>query len=492
MSKPNNSSAAEDLIESLMKEVGANGASEEGFSLSDSEPAEGQAIEGMPELDSNEAISLDPTESRSDQLPNVDLSSLAKNAGGALKPISASASQDVVMPDEKTRLGHMPKMNSAIDELDLNSLPDADALAKPSLGLDLPDPDKMDANILDIPDPDNAQSAGGLLDIPDPDVKTSIRSVSDLENKVADNAESLFSSSEGVTQALPTEVPRRPESTKTINLAQIPDNPPHFGGGESNIESLEVLMPDTSAAGSSDSEKTIAVSAFANRNGNQSKSEDVKVSIGRVRSGTKAGQVYTSSDATLLQAENLRIVQQRVLELENEIDHLRQENEELASAAEIIKTRADELNSQMQALVTQKTESEQSLQSEIMILKGNLQHRDQELQKSRIKTDELESRLKMDLKKIRVRERELENRLELSRAEKNAIVRSKDENILELKRKMDHMQNEIDSYRQKCLELNKLLDSNHESFKKTTRALRLALANLELSEEAKSQLKKVD
>ena len=118
--------------------------------------------------------------------------------------------------------------------------------------------------------------------------------------------------------------------------------------------------------------------------------------------------------------------------------------------------------------------------------------KDAEIVKAQMKIEELESRMKFDLKKIRVRERELENRLELIRAEKNALVKTKDEQILDVRRKLDQVQLEVESYRQKCVELNKVIDTNQESFKRTTRALRLAMANLELQEENKPPLKKVD
>ena len=103
-----------------------------------------------------------------------------------------------------------------------------------------------------------------------------------------------------------------------------------------------------------------------------------------------------------------------------------------------------------------------------------------------------ETRLKNDFKKIRVKERELENRLELARAEKAALLRSKDEYILDLKRKIDQLQSELDNYRSKVLELNKNLDSNQEQFKRTVRALRLALTNLEHKEGEPFPLKKAE
>jgi chromosome segregation ATPase len=169
--------------------------------------------------------------------------------------------------------------------------------------------------------------------------------------------------------------------------------------------------------------------------------------------------------------------------LEKEVEKLRAENEELASAGDIVRTRMDEYAIRLTSLEKEKNELVESHQSEVLVLKGNLQYRESEVGKARIKIEELETRLKADFKKIRVKERELENRLELIRAEKTALVRSKDEYILDMKRKIDQLQSELDNYRGKVLELNKTLEANQEQFRRTVRALRLALSNLEVSKE---------
>jgi hypothetical protein len=252
----------------------------------------------------------------------------------------------------------------------------------------------------------------------------------------------------------------------------------------------------TSSHVNRDGDKTIAVEGFANaRLGKRKNSDvDVKVSVGSFRGGHRPGSanVFTSVDASLAQAENLKIAQQRILELEKEAEFLRAENEELASAGEIIRSRTEELAIRINAMEKEKAEMAESAHSEMLILKGNLQYKENEGAKARLKVEELEARLKSDFKKIRVRERELENRLELLRAEKAALVRSKDEYILEQKRKVDQLSQELDNYRKKCLELNKALDANQDQFKRTERALRLALTNLESKEENLVPLKKAD
>jgi hypothetical protein len=247
---------------------------------------------------------------------------------------------------------------------------------------------------------------------------------------------------------------------------------------------------DMSANGG-DSDKTVAVTGY------QIKIEDdledkVKVSVGKQSRSSGFVSWGGSVDGSLGQAENLKMAQEKILELENENEKLRRQNGELIAASEIIKERSDLLTSQLTEFKNDRDGLEQSFKNEMILLKNHLSRKDAELQRAQFKVDELESRLKFDMKKIRVRERELENRLELVRAEKNAIAKNKDEQILDLRRKMDIIQMEVDSYRQKCIDLNKQIEASQDSFKRTTRALRLAMANLELHEENKTPLKKAE
>jgi|GEM_PF-2744103 len=242
-----------------------------------------------------------------------------------------------------------------------------------------------------------------------------------------------------------------------------------------------------------DSDKTVAVAGYQVRP--DSNYEDrVKVSVGqnRMSSGYQAWNNSGGTDSNLAQADNLRMAQEKILDLEQENEKLRSQNEELMAASEIIKERSDLLSAQMMEYKNDRDGLKDSFKSEVVLLKNHLAKKDTELQKIQFKAEELDSRLKFDMKKIRVRERELENRLELIRSEKNAVVKNKDEQILDLRRKMDILQMEVESYRQKCVELNKSIESSQESFKRTTRALRLAMANLELQDENKVILKKVD
>lgn len=191
---------------------------------------------------------------------------------------------------------------------------------------------------------------------------------------------------------------------KTMNIQPVDDIEKPGGRFEALDEGSEVSVADN--------ERTVAVEGFANRQPKPQTHVAPKISFGSLRESRMGavggGSVYASGDATLVQAESLKIAQQRILELEKEVEKYRQENEELASAGEIIRNRSEELTSRIFSLEKEKQEMSESLQNELVIVKGTLQYKEAEVSKARLKIEELESRLKSDFKKIRVRERELE------------------------------------------------------------------------------------
>lgn len=279
--------------------------------------------------------------------------------------------------------------------------------------------------------------------------------------------------------------------TQIDNSAQSESSPFSATQVGANDPTVAITAP-TNHFSTGDNEKTVAIAGYSQRPDSQSENK-VKVSVGQSRAAYSSGYAaWGNSDSQLAQTENLRIAQEKILELENENEKLRLQNEELIAASEIVKERADLLTTQVHEFKNDRDSLEQSFKNEMQLVRNQFHRKDNELQKAQMKIDELDSRLKFDMKKIRIRERELENRLELIRAEKNALVKSKDEQILDLRRKMDQVQLEVESYRQKCVELNKALDVNQDSFKRTTRALRLAMANLELQDENKIPLKKAE
>lgn len=432
MSGAKKKTPAEELIESLLKDVGEDSEpsdSEEGFKLSSDE-------DGEPSSSESESEELDQ------ETINEFLGGVQGGGGGFMMSSDKTEFGDKTQNDyEKTRQTMVNnKTNPGELLFDSGDLPDVPSANGPIVAQKL----------------NNKNSPP-----PTPKAPSSAKSDND--------ATDIFAPTDSmVTKPLINQEP------KTENVVRFDSSP---------ARALE--------ASYGDNEKTVAVAGYQYRN-NGDDYVGEKVSVGQNRSGYAVWNSGGSAESNLAQADNLRIAQEKILELESENEKLRLQNEELMAASEIIKERSDLLSGQLSEYKNDREGLEDSFKNEIVLLKNHLSKKDNELQKSTLKNDELESRLKFDMKKIRVRERELENRLELIRAEKNAIVKNKDEQILDLRRKMDVLQMEVESYRQKCVELNKLIETNQDSFKRTTRALRLAMANLELQEENKVPMKKAE
>ncbi len=201
-------------------------------------------------------------------------------------------------------------------------------------------------------------------------------------------------------------------------------------------------------------------------------------------------------DLQIQQASQFKLAQQRILDLETELENLKIEKDKLIISADVAKSTNEELNEKLKILEKSKQEIRDQSVVEISTIRENLQLKEFEVSKLKIKLEELELQLSADYKKIRVRERELENRLELMKVEKNALIKSKDETILNIKRNSDQLESELKSSQQKCAELNQKIEMNQEQFSRTVRALRLALSNLENTENSNTitltPIKKVD
>lgn len=441
MSSSKSKTPAEELIESLLKDVGddlslesSDDSSEsiDSLELHTSTTLEGLVLPDIPE-DNKFVLGSEGGEANySDTIEN-EFESTRNTSQGTVNTLDLSLANDD---------SDGANLSEALGQLLMQNNPSEDE----ALSLEIPDATQAlaeNVNAINLESESSDKAEGlGLFDFPVSDENIAVS----RDEKTTEFAQPGFASSD-------------------------------FGGMTSN-----------------DSEKTVAVAGYQVRSPSDY-DDKIKVSVGQNRassSGYSAWNSGGSTDSHLAQAENLRIAQEKILDLERENEKLRLQNEELMAASEIIKERSDLLSGQLAEYKNDRDGLEDSFKNEIVLLKNHLARKDAELQRAHFKNEELDSRLKFDMKKIRVRERELENRLELIRAEKNAIVKNKDEQILDLRRKMDILQMEVESYRQKCVELNKSIESSQESFKRTTRALRLAMANLELQEENKAALKKVD
>jgi hypothetical protein len=200
----------------------------------------------------------------------------------------------------------------------------------------------------------------------------------------------------------------------------------------------------------------------------------------------------TSFEGALRQSESLRIAQNRITDLERELERVRRDNEALSTAGDTLRRRADELASKAESLEIQAREAGLRLEEEKKVLRGQLQAKDRENAEMRARVDEIEARLESNFKKIRVRERELEHRLEIVKMESATLVSTKDKMLLDLKRQIDQLHQESDSAKMKSQEMFSQYKEKQETIRRVVRALRIALTILEGDNENVAPLKKVD
>ena len=178
---------------------------------------------------------------------------------------------------------------------------------------------------------------------------------------------------------------------------------------------------------------------------------------------------------SLKQSENLRVAQERIMTLEEEIERLRKENEELISAGDIFRERLDKITVQNDNLKKSYEESREEFQEEKKTLMNTLRDQSQEMEKMSLKNKELEKRLSNNIQQIRVRERELENRLELMKLDSQTLVREKDQYILDLKRQIDRIKMDLETQKNRYTETEEKLKGQKSQTRRAARGLQMAL-----------------
>jgi hypothetical protein len=193
-------------------------------------------------------------------------------------------------------------------------------------------------------------------------------------------------------------------------------------------------------------------------------------------------QTTSATQAGLAQFEGLKVAQERILELEKEVELLRRENELFLKHKSAHQDKIEELLLKVQSLEKTRHDLKEQSETENRILRDTIQYKEAEITRLKLKLEEADSKVSVDVRRVRIRERDLENRLELARVEKNALLKSKDEMILELKRKLDFLTSEVENYKEKCLEQSQRLEATQEKLNRASRALRATLTNIDVEE----------
>lgn len=188
-------------------------------------------------------------------------------------------------------------------------------------------------------------------------------------------------------------------------------------------------------------------------------------------------QAYTGEmERTQATISNLRADRDELLK---KIDFL--EEEKLLSNRSTLTLRAELDEKKIELTIIRKKLNEEInelkdraryFEEKILILEEKNKHLVQEIDKAGQKN-------KIDVKRVMLRERELEQKLELLKADAETQIRNRDLKILELKRRIDAMEFDMESMTQ---QEKKTLESRFEledKLDKAIRTLRTAISNLE-------------
>ncbi len=175
----------------------------------------------------------------------------------------------------------------------------------------------------------------------------------------------------------------------------------------------------------------------------------------------------------------LEVAQDRVLELEKEVQKLRRDGEQLAIAGKHFKEMNDSLKHQVKNAESNYQNMQDIAQEEKKILMQSLEAKEIKISALQDRVVDVEQRQGSQYENVRIRERELENRLEIMKAENEALVRSKDEMILELKKQVQLIQSDLEKYRIQNQKMSSKMENKEELLRRTVKALRIALTMLE-------------
>ena len=176
----------------------------------------------------------------------------------------------------------------------------------------------------------------------------------------------------------------------------------------------------------------------------------------------------------LNQSENLRIAQERNIDLEKEIERLRQENEKLFAIEDNFK-QLDILRDKYNHLQQIYEDNKDKFSEEHKILSSTIRNQKAKIEELKEKNNNLQGRLSSNIQQIRVRERELENRLELVKLDSQTLTREKDRYILDLKRQLDRLKMDLDRQKDRYNEVRKDLDHFRSQSRRALRSLNMSL-----------------
>lgn len=278
-----------------------------------------------------------------------------------------------------------------------------------------------------------------------------------------------------------------PAPVKQASKAKPPQKPKEKAkdATATNTNTLNLIKSDMSvAANLSEKQERVEASEDLDLRDNEKTQKIAVAKMVEVPDPKAKGPVYSQMSGSGLEdqlrsANYLELAQNRVLELEKDVQKLRRDNEQLASAGQHFKELTETIKQQLKQSEANFFNLKEIAEEEKKILTQSLEAKEIKIGALQERLIELEEKINSSFDHVRIRERELENRLEIMKTESEAVTSSKDEMILDLKKQLNLVNSDLEKYRIQNQKITIKMDSKEELLRRTVKALRIALTMLE-------------
>ena len=183
-----------------------------------------------------------------------------------------------------------------------------------------------------------------------------------------------------------------------------------------------------------------------------------------------------SKDSLVLTLSNhVKIAEKKIKELEADNNQLRLDNNKLLLAGETLQSSYDQLLDEHHKVKENYDEDRSSLLDQKKSLEQVKVAQSAEIRNLKMKINTLEKYLNRDVQKIRIRERDLENRLQFKQKELDTIIREKDDNLVNMKRDVDHLRDRLQEAQDRIEKWMHQKSLSKERSDKISRALQISL-----------------
>jgi hypothetical protein len=222
----------------------------------------------------------------------------------------------------------------------------------------------------------------------------------------------------------------------------------------------------------------------------------------------KKAREMKESDAgdTEVLRKYLAIKEEQLEIAEGEREELSLENERLQKDAQLLQMKLrefehmqDELEKKIEAMEEEKQEGErqrargqEGVERDAKIQAERIKGLEAQISEANEKYENLKGRVRKDIRKIRENERDLEARLELMRKDSSTLLQARDEEVLELQRKIDALEFDLDQIQDSRVQAQMEAERYLAKLSRVSRALQIATSMIEDDRAGEAELEELE